>query len=356
MQLSRIYSNRPTVFAPVEFNYRENATRLNVIYGEVRHPSDKKRDSHNLGKTTLLHLIDFLLLKGVTPDHFLARNKDTFEGFTFYLEIALNAGDYATVRRGVSNPNRVALTRHAESGFDLVEAADDVWNHVDLSRDDAVRLLDAWLDLKILKPYDYRKAVTYFLRAQGDYGDELALQKFSAGRDRDWKPFIAHLFGFNETPVQRKYELDDTIGKLRAQLAERQAEVQFKENQLPELTARLSVLQQQSDESERALDAFELDHEERRLMKELVDSLETEVAAINDRLYNIRATMCRTTIAGCAGRLVPCLSLNDDRSDVCDPGPLCGSPQADYLGGRASSKRGAMLCFTWTEDLQRRPR
>jgi uncharacterized protein YydD (DUF2326 family) len=71
-------------------------------------------------------------------------------------------------------------------------------------------------------------------------------------------------------------------------LAERQAEVQFKEDQLPELTARLSVLQQQVDESDRALDAFEFDDEERRMMKELVESVEVEVAAINERVYNIR--------------------------------------------------------------------
>ena len=172
--------------------------------------------------------------------------------------------------------------------MDFGGAAEDAWDHTDLSRDDAMRLLDGWLDLKILKPYDYRKAITYFLRAQGDYGDELQLQKFSAGKDRDWKPFVAHLFGFNEAPVIRKYELDDSIGKLRSQLGERQAEVQFKEDQLPELTARLSVLQQQVEESERALDAFQFDDEERRMMKELVESVEVEVAAINDRLYNIR--------------------------------------------------------------------
>ncbi len=57
---------------------------------------------------------------------------------------------------------------------------------------------------------------------------------------------------------------------------------------MPELTARLSVLQQQVDESDRALDAFEFDDEERRMMKELVESVEVEVAAINERVYNIR--------------------------------------------------------------------
>jgi len=288
MQISRLYTNKPDVFAPISFNSGEEATLLNVVYGEVRHPTDQKRDSHNLGKTTLLHVIDFTLLKGMSPEHFLVRNKERFEDFVFYIELALSAGDYATVRRAASNPNRVAMTRHVDAGLTLAEAADDTWDHPDLSRDDAVRLLDGWLDLKILKPYDYRKAITYFLRAQGDYSDELQLQKFSAGRDRDWKPFVAHLFGFNETPVIRKYELDDNIGKLRSRLAERQAEVQFKEDQLPELTARLSVLQQQVDETERALDAFEFDDEERRMMKELVESVEVEVAGINDRVYNIR--------------------------------------------------------------------
>jgi hypothetical protein len=52
-----------------------------------------------------------------------------------------------------------------------------------MSRDDAVKLLDGWLDLKILKPYDYRQAITYFLRTQADYRDELQLQKFSFGRE-----------------------------------------------------------------------------------------------------------------------------------------------------------------------------
>lgn len=288
MQISRLYCNKPNIFAPIDFNWGDNAAQLNVVFGEVRHPSDQKRDSHNLGKTTLLHVIDFLLLKGMSPEHFLARNKERFEGFDFFIELALNAGDFATVRRGASNPNRIAMSRHSEAGLEFAGAAEDAWDHPDLSHEDAVRLLDGWLDLKILKPYGYRKAITYFLRAQGDYGDELQLQKFSAGKDRDWKPFVAHLFGFNEAPVIRKYELDDDISKLKAQLAERQSEVQFKEDQLPELTARLSVLQQQVDQSERALNAFEFDDEERRMMKDLVESVEVEVSAINDQLYNIR--------------------------------------------------------------------
>jgi uncharacterized protein YydD (DUF2326 family) len=218
MQISRIYSNNDAVFMPIEFNFGSRADRLNVVYGEVHHPKDQKRDSHNLGKSTLIHLIDFLMLKGTSPDQFLVKNHDRFKDFVFYIEIALNAGDFATVRRGVLDPNKIALKRHTDSDLDMSGAADDAWDHVDLSREDAWKLLDAWLDLRILKPHDYRQAITYFLRTQNDYRDELQLSKFQ-GKDQHWKPFVAHLFGFDEHPIELKYQLDESIERLKQKQA-----------------------------------------------------------------------------------------------------------------------------------------
>jgi uncharacterized protein YydD (DUF2326 family) len=288
MQISRIYSNNSDLFEPIDFNLREHADRLNIIFGEVHHPKDKKRDSHNLGKTTLIYLIDFLMLKGTSPGQFLVKHRDRFAEFTFFIEIALNSGDFATVRRGALEPNLVGMRRHPTGGQDFANSSDTEWDHPALPQQEAVTLLDAWLDLRILKPYDYRKAITYFLRAQGDYNDELQLGKFAVGKDRHWKPFIAHLFGFNEAPIERKYELDEEIEGLRKQQAQRQAEVQFTEDQLPELSARIAVLQLQVDEIEQTLDAFRFDEEERRIVKDVVDGIEAEIAEINDRLYNIR--------------------------------------------------------------------
>jgi uncharacterized protein YydD (DUF2326 family) len=159
---------------------------------------------------------------------------------------------------------------------------------VDLSREDASKLLDGWPDLRILTPYYYRHAITYFLRTQADYRDELQLQKFAAGKDRHWKPFVAHLFGFNEAPIESKYQLDEKIEELRQKQANQQTTVQFSEDQLPELQARIGVLQQQVNETEAALDAFSFEPEERKIMIDLVETIEAEVADINDRLYNIR--------------------------------------------------------------------
>lgn len=288
MQISRLYSNLPDILSPIGFNHGADADRLNIVLGEVKHPKDRKKDSHNLGKTTLLQLIDFLMLKGWSQDSFLYKHRDRFADFVFYLEIALNGGGYATIRRSVAAPTRVALSRHEDPDQNFDGTADDVWDHPDLPIDEAIKLLDAWLDLRALQPYDYRKAITYFLRSQGDWSDELQLQKFQAGRDLHWKPFVAHLFGFNQNPITRKYELDERIAKLQEKQAEQQSEVQFKEEDLPKLTAELGVLYQHVEDLEGQLDAFRFDDEERRIMRELVDTIEDEIASLNQQIYDAR--------------------------------------------------------------------
>src|SRR3972149_5613092 len=98
MKLSKIYSNRDNIFNPIYFN-----DGFNVIYGKVKKPKETDTDSHNLGKTLFIHLIDFLLLKELKEGHFLYDNKNEFVGFEFYLEILLNSGKYLTIKRGVDN-------------------------------------------------------------------------------------------------------------------------------------------------------------------------------------------------------------------------------------------------------------
>ncbi|WP_424944632.1 DUF2326 domain-containing protein [Aliiroseovarius crassostreae] len=288
MQISRLYSNHDEVFTPIDFNFGDDATSLNVVQGEIRHPSDHARDSHNLGKTTLLHLIDFLLLKGMWQGHFLVKNKSLFEGFEFFIEIALNSGGFATVRRGVNDPNLVSLARHNEPEPAFVDAPEESWDHFELSRSDAEVILDSWLDLRILKPFSYRKAITYFLRAQSDWDDELKLQKFASSKDQHWKPFIARLFAFDDGLVQQKYSLDEEHAEKKTKLEHLQGEVQFSEDELPQLNAQISSLVQDIKSSETALDAFSFDEEERKLVRDLVNEIEAEIADISSSIYNLR--------------------------------------------------------------------
>lgn len=288
MQISRIYCNYPDIFEPISFNFGVDADRLNVVLAEVRKPKNKKLDSHNLGKTTLLTLIDFLCLKGLSPEHFLAKNADTFKDFVFFIEIALNDGQFATIRRSVSEPTRIALTKSANSNADLSEEKEETWDHWAMPIDEAIALLDAWLDLRVLKPYDYRQAITYFLRSQDDWSDELQLKKFQIGKDIYWKPFVAHLFGFDQNPVKKKYELDDRIKKLKSKQSELEAEVSYREDDLTELIAKIAVLDQQIIALESELNAFAFDTEERRIFNDLVETVEQEIAALNTTIYNLK--------------------------------------------------------------------
>ncbi|MER9731315.1 DUF2326 domain-containing protein [Mesorhizobium sp. M0217] len=287
----------PTIFEPIDFNFGADAVRLNVVLGEVRKPADKKRDSHNLGKTTLLHLIDFMLLRGMSPEFFLVKHKHRFEQFMFFLEISLNSGDFATIRRSPGSPNEIGLKRHAEGRQNFYDAADDEWDHATMPIEAAKTLLDGWLDLRVLKPYDYRKAITYFLRSQDDWSDELQLRKFSQGKDSQWKPFVAHLFGFKGHLIDRKYQLDEDIQTARQRLEEQQAEVQFKEDDLPALITDIARLRQEIEELSAQLDAFHFDAEERRIMTQLVDEIESEIAQLNSALYDIRYDIRQIDVA-----------------------------------------------------------
>jgi uncharacterized protein YydD (DUF2326 family) len=297
MQISQIYSNLPTIFEPIDFNFGADAPRLNVVLGEVRKPTDKKRDSHNLGKTTLLHLIDFMMLRGTSPEFFLVKHKHRFERFIFYVEISLNSGDFATIRRSPANPTEISLRRHAEGGQNYCDAPEDEWDHPALPIDAAKTLLDGWLDLRVLKPYDYRKAITYFLRSQDDWSDELQLRKFSAGKDAHWKPFVAHLFGFKGQLIERKYQLDEEIQAAKDRLDQQQTEVQFKEDDLPALITDIAGLRQEIDELSTQLDGFNFDAEERRIMTQLVNEVEGEIAQINSTLYDIRYDIRQIDVA-----------------------------------------------------------
>lgn len=65
MKLSKLYSNKPDVFSPIIFN-----DGFNVVYADIRHPQDKKKDTHNLGKTTLAKLLDFTFLSEEIKSNF----------------------------------------------------------------------------------------------------------------------------------------------------------------------------------------------------------------------------------------------------------------------------------------------
>jgi uncharacterized protein YydD (DUF2326 family) len=54
VKLSRLYSDKPHLFTPIDF-----VAGLNVVVAEIRLPENRNKDTHNLGKSTLGRMLDF---------------------------------------------------------------------------------------------------------------------------------------------------------------------------------------------------------------------------------------------------------------------------------------------------------
>ena len=127
MKLSKLYSNQPDKFEPIIFN-----EGLNFIYGDVKHPKNHDLDSHNLGKTTLALLLDFMFLAQKRDSHFLYANVETFESFVFFLEINIGKNHYLTIRRSVSEGSKASFITHEQPNQDYKNLTDGQWNHFEL--------------------------------------------------------------------------------------------------------------------------------------------------------------------------------------------------------------------------------
>ena len=91
MKLSKLYSNDGR-FHSIEFN-----PGMNVVLGKVTRRYDRECDSHNLGKSTLVDLLDFMLLKDIDAKHIFRRFRDLFASHVFYLEIIIPEGVTAPI-------------------------------------------------------------------------------------------------------------------------------------------------------------------------------------------------------------------------------------------------------------------
>jgi uncharacterized protein YydD (DUF2326 family) len=276
------------LFTPINFNAAQNATLFNVIFAEVKRRRSKQTDSHNLGKTTLIALIDFMLLKDITgSDHFLAKHKERFHNFVFFFELAIHGGGFVTIKRSVATPTAISLKRSESSIADARKIPSEEWDHRDISLTAARQTLDAYLNLKMVSPWDYRTGVSYFLRTQADYAEYFQIQKFMQGKDRAWKPYLAGILGLDHEAVARKYEVEDQIAEKTAEREKRVQEIEVQNQDRGELVTRIEIARDEIAQIDERLDGFDFHDVELQINKRVVDAVETRVTEIGKDLYNL---------------------------------------------------------------------
>lgn len=281
MKLSRLYSSKPDLFEPVEF-----VQGLNVVMAEIRLPENRNKDTHNLGKTTLGRLLDFSFLAKRDAKFFLFKHVELFKDFIFFLEIELEDASFVTIRRGVEEATKISFKRHEAGHQDLSGLPLAEWDHQDMPFDRARDLLDGLLDWRALKPWAFRKGLGYLLRSQDDFRDVFHLRKFAAAHS-DWKPFLAHVLGFDAQLVAQHYEKEE-------RLAEKQATAQTIKNELggsiediSKIEGILLLKQKEAEKKQKLLDAFDFRAQDKDSTKQLVDDIDERIASLNAERYSL---------------------------------------------------------------------
>jgi uncharacterized protein YydD (DUF2326 family) len=272
MRLSKLYSNKPDLFEPVEF-----IQGLNVVMAEIRLPENREKDTHNLGKTTLGRLLDFGFLAGKDAKFFLFKHLDLFREFVFFLEVGLEDASFVTVRRGVEEATKISFKKHEAGHQDFSMLPMVGWDHQDVPFDRARDLLDGLLDWRAVKPWLYRKGLGYLLRSQEDFREVFQLRKF-ASKHADWKPFLAHVLGFNAKLVGRHYEKEEELSKKQETARTIQNELGSSVEDISKIEGILLLKQKEAEKKQNLLDAFDFRAQNR---KKILVSLEEDQILFN---------------------------------------------------------------------------
>lgn len=276
MRLSRLYCN-DIRFHDILFN-----EGLNVVLGRVNKRDEIQKDSHNLGKSTLIEVLDFMLLKNIDKNHFFKKYSPLFDNHIFYLEIQLNNGTFLTIRRSVNEPTRICF-KSSEATLTCTE--DTIWDKSNVALAKAIAYLNDQLAFDVLPEWSYRKTVSFFLRTQKDYINVFQLGKFLNGKHKEWKPVVFKLLGYDSVALKRKYELDDRLEELRSKSSAISAEMSVNADDYDKVKSALALRVSERDEMQLRVDAFSFYSEEQQITQNLVDEIERNISELNSRHY-----------------------------------------------------------------------
>ncbi|TBX45712.1 DUF2326 domain-containing protein [Bacillus thuringiensis] len=284
MKISKIYSS-DRKFRELDFN-----DKLNIIMGKVINKENLESDSHNLGKSTLISLIDFMFLKELKKGNFLKDHLDKFKNYTFFMELKKSEDNYITIKRSIKSNTKISFKFHSKGKQDFRYETNWDYKDLPLTTEDKSRnpkeLLNRYWEFSEILPYNYRQYLNYFLRTQYDYDEVFKLTKFR-GKDSTWKPAIADLFGLNGSLLKEKYLLESNITSEQKALADLENKLNLNLNELDQIQSLLDINNIKKEQLETKIDNFDFYLKERDLNRELIEEIETKIAYLNSKEYKI---------------------------------------------------------------------
>jgi uncharacterized protein YydD (DUF2326 family) len=280
MKLSKIYANQ--LFKNIEFN-----DGLNVIVGEISARENRDLDNHNIGKSLLLEVIDFLLLKKISnkKKYFLTKHEIFYE-YIFYAELKLNSGKYLIIKRSTKQNTKISFKLN-DVKLNNFQLDIENWNYDDISIDKSISILNEYLGFSVLKDWKYRKMLNYFMRYQNDYTDVFKLSKFQ-GIHKDWKPMVFQLLGFNGDIFYKKLELEEQFEEKKKLLKTLETENQLSSEDEDKVTGLLEIKNSEFEALSSEIDKFDFYIQDNKKKDELVYMVEAKIKDLNSEHYTLK--------------------------------------------------------------------
>ena len=273
MKLVKIFANKN--FKSVEFN-----SSFNVVLAEINNLKDKK-DTHNLGKTSLIHVINFMLLGGFNKKIF---GNKIFKDMVFFGEIELNNGSYLIIKRAITNNTKISFKINKTKTHSF-EIPND-WDEENIAFEKSREKLNTYLDFDVVTNYDYRKSITYFLRTQQDFLDVYKLDKFQR-KHIDWKPFVFELLGFDGNLIIQKLTLEDEIKSKQDIIKTLKEEASIHIDERDKLLGLLDIKKEEFELNKSNIDKFNFFEKDKSINKELIEDLDYQIQTLNTERYRI---------------------------------------------------------------------
>lgn len=270
MKLSKLYCNDKD-FKTVKFK-----EGLNVIVGYGNKLSEN--DSHNLGKTSIINLLDYLLLKDITKskEHFLTKKKNFFKNYVFFLEIKYDENSYITIKREINN-KKISLKKHSLENQNFIDEKE--WDFENITLVKAKKELDNLLLFSVKS--NFRKFLKFILRTQKDY--EFKFQKDEV-RDINWKPYIMEMFGYNFDEFNDLFKIKSEKEEIQKQLSEYNDDY-FKE--LEEKRNVKEIYENKITELEKLVKNYDYYNIDDSVNDELINQINNDISNLNKKKYNL---------------------------------------------------------------------
>jgi uncharacterized protein YydD (DUF2326 family) len=291
MKLSKIYSNNP-LFEPILFN-----DGFNVIYGDVErevvNQSTNEVREHNLGKTSFVCLVDFMLLKKMDKNQLFGKYKEKFASFVFFLEIKLNNGKYLTIKRAIVNNSKISLKEHFAKYQDFTSESDWTYSNLALNAEEDIsnpkKILQRYLQFDVAQDFSYRSFLPYILRSQHDYSEVFLMEDSNLRQDRT--SLLFNLLGYDHKFLQEKYSLDEDVKREKEAISVLQSK--DKSEEVYKIKAAIEAKEIEKSELKKEIGEFDFYQKEQDINFDLVKRIESSVSQLNKKEYSLAYSIDR---------------------------------------------------------------